>query len=179
MNILIIILVILAGLIGLILFTALFSKKGYSIGREITIDKPRQTVFDYIKHLKNQDHFSKWVMTDPNLKKEFRGTDGTVGFVYAWEGNKQAGKGEQEIKRIAEGERLDIEIRFEKPFEAIAQTPFVTESISENKTRVKWDMISTMKYPMNFMLLFMDMDKLLGKDLEISLKNLKGILERS
>lgn len=178
MSTLIIILIILGGLIALLLIIALFTKKDYSIEREISVNKPRQDVFNYIKHLKNQAHFSKWVMIDPNLKKEFRGTDGTVGFVYAWEGNKEAGKGEQEIKKIVEGERLDVEIRFEKPFEGIAQTPFTTESISENKTKIKWGMTSTMKYPMNLMLLFMDMDKMLGKDLEISLRNLKGILER-
>jgi hypothetical protein len=36
-----------------------------------------------------------------------------------------------------------------------------------------------MKYPMNGMLLFMNMDKLLGKDLETSLTNLKHILEKN
>ena len=66
--------------------------------REITIKKPRHEVFDYIKIPKNQENYNKWVMMDPNLKKDFRGTDGTVGFVFAWHGNKQAGEGEQENK---------------------------------------------------------------------------------
>jgi hypothetical protein len=50
------------------------------------------------------------------MKKEFRGTDGTDGFVYAWDGNKNAGSGEQEIKRITDGDRIDLEIRFARPF---------------------------------------------------------------
>jgi hypothetical protein len=171
------ILIIIAALIVLLLVIALFSKKGYSIQRDIVINRPKQEVFDYIKLLKNQDHFSKWVMTDPNMKKVFTGTDGTVGFVYAWEGNKKAGKGEQEIMKIAEGERLDVEVRFIKPFEGIAQTPFITTAVG-NQTKLTWGMTSSMKYPMNIMLLFLSMEKMLGKDLEISLTNLKTILER-
>jgi hypothetical protein len=34
-----------------------------------------------------------------------------------------------------------------------------------------------MNYPMNFIMLFISIDKILGKDLELSLVNLKGILE--
>lgn len=177
MTILIIIVSVIAGLIALVLIVALFAKKGYSIGREVIINRPGQEVFDYVKMLKNQDYYSKWVMADPNKKKDFRGTDGTVGFVYAWDGNKEAGKGEQEITKIKEGEQVDSELRFERPFKGIAQARTITEPIGNNQTKVKWHFDSSMNYPMNFMLLFMDMDKLLGKDMETSLERLKGILE--
>jgi len=179
MNILITILIVIAALIALFLIMALFIKKGYALERETIINKPQGEVFNYIKHLRNQDNYSKWVMMDPAMKKSYTGTDGSVGFVYAWEGNKKAGKGEQEIVGIKEGERLDVEIRFIKPFEAIARAPFITEAVADNQTKVKWGLSSTMKYPMNGMLLFMNMDKLLGKDLETSLGNLKGILEKN
>jgi hypothetical protein len=178
MNIVVPILVVIAAVIILLLLIALFAKKTYSLKREIEISRPLQEVFNFLRHLKNQEQFSKWVMLDPNMKKEFRGTDGLIGFVYVWDGNKQAGKGEQEIKGIKEGERIDVEVRFIKPFEGIALTPFTTKSVSENKTQVSWGMTSTLKYPMNLMLLFMNMDKLLGKDLETSLLNLKKVLEK-
>src|SRR6478736_3566872 len=80
------------------LVIALFVKREYDVERAVTINKPKEEVFNYVKYLKNQDNYSKWIQIDPNLKKSFRGTDGTVGFVYAWDGNNQAGKGEQEIK---------------------------------------------------------------------------------
>ena len=172
------ILIIIAALIILLLLIALISKKGYTIQRDIIINRPQQEVFNYLKLLKNQDHYSKFTMMDPNMKKEFSGTDGTVGFVYGWEGNKKAGKGEQEIMKIKEGEGLDVEVRFIKPFEGIAQMPFTTTAISGNQTKVSWGMISAMKYPMNIMLLFIKIEEMLGKDLEISLSNLKTILER-
>jgi hypothetical protein len=168
---------IIVSIIVLLFIIGLFSKKSYTIQRDIIIDKPKQDVFNYLKFLRNQDHYSKWVMTDPKMKKTFTGTDGTVGFIYAWDGNKKAGQGEQEITGIKEGEKLDVEIRFVRPFSGVAQTPFTTTTLSANQTKVTWGMSSTMKYPMNIMLLFMNMEKILGKDLEISLVNMKNILE--
>src|SRR4051812_13710998 len=153
------ILIVIAALIILVLLIALVSRKGYTVQREIIINRYRQDVFSYLKLLKNQDYYSKFVMMDPNMKKEFKGTDGTVGFVYAWEGNKKAGKGEQEIMKKRGGEKLDVKILFKNPFEVIAQVPFTTAAISDNQTNVTWGMSSSMKYPMNIMLLVLNIEK--------------------
>lgn len=178
MNVLITIVLVIVGIIALVLIAALFVKKGYTVQRDIIIARPRSEVFGYVRHLKNQDHFSKWVMTDPTMKKTFSGQDGQVGFVYAWDGNSKAGQGEQEIKGIREGEKVDVEVRFVRPFKAVAQTPFTTSSVSANETKLVWGMTSAMNYPMNIMMLFLNMEKMLGKDMETSLNNLKNILEK-
>jgi hypothetical protein len=179
MHIALIILIVIASIIALMLIVALFLKKEYTIEREIVINKPKPLVFHYLKNIKNQDYFSKWVMTDPNMKKDFKGTDGTVGFVYAWDStNKQAGAGEQEIISIDEGNKIDIEVRFIRPFAGTAYTPFYTEALSPDQTKVIWGIKNKMKYPMNLMVALMNMEKMLGNDVEISLKNLKDILEK-
>src|SRR5689334_11190874 len=115
MNILITILLVLAGIITLLLIVALFMKKDHYVKREIMINAPRQKVFDYVRLLKNQDSFNKHAMVDPGRIKEFKGTDGTVGYIYFWKGDKKAGEGEKEIKNIVEGKRIETEIRFVKP----------------------------------------------------------------
>jgi hypothetical protein len=178
MNILLSILLVIVGIIALLLIIALFSKKDYAIEREAIINKSVHEVFNYIRFLKNQDHFSIWAMMDPEMKKSYVNTDGIVGFVYAWDGNKKAGKGEQEIKNIIEDRSMDTELRFIKPFEGIAQTYFITEPISPNQTHIKWGMKSKMKYPMNAFLLFQNMDKLMGEGMQTGLTTLKGILEK-
>lgn len=179
MNILIIILLALAGIIALLLIIALFTRKEYAIERQITIRKPSQNVFDYIKQLKNQDYYSKWVMMDPHVRKTFSGTDATVGFVSAWDSDiRDVGKGEQEIKGIKEGERIDLEIRFEKPFKGVSPAYMKTEEENGGETTVKWGFAGKMAYPMNAMLLFINIPEMLAKDLEISLKNLKTLLEQ-
>lgn len=169
------ILLVVATIIILPFILALFIKKDYAIERSIVINKPRQEVFDYVKYLKNQEKYSKWVMADPTMKKDYIGTDGTEGFIYSWDGNNKAGQGEQEIKKIVDGEKLDLEVRFKRPFEGTAKTPLITQSIAEDQTKVTWGMSGTSKYPMNFMNLFSE--GMLGKDLDISLNNLKRILE--
>ena len=176
MIIAITILSIVAGIIVLLLLIALFMKKGYKTHREIVIHAPRGQVFDYLKHIKNQDNFNKWIMIDPHMKKEYDGTDGTVGFIYAWNGNKEAGEGEQEIKAIAEGKNIDMELRFVRPFAGIAHAKMITESVLNDQTKVTWNTASEMKYPLNIMLPLIV--KMLEKDMGTSLTTLKNILEK-
>jgi uncharacterized protein YndB with AHSA1/START domain len=178
MKILKTILIAVGILIAIPLIVSLFVKKDYEVEREITIDKPKEEVFDYVKLLKNQDNYSKWATMDPDMKKTYSGTDGTVGFVSAWDSdNKDVGKGEQEIKKITEGERIDFELRFFEPFESTEPAYMTTESISENQTKVKWGFNGHMDYPMNIMMLFMDFETMIGDDLDTGLKNLKSVLE--
>jgi hypothetical protein len=163
-------------LIALVLIAGLIQSRDYNVEREITIGKPKQQVFDYIKMLRNQNSYSKWAMMDPNMKKDFRGIDGTTGFVSSWEGNDDVGKGEQEIKSIAEGERMDTEIRFEKPFKSVAASYMITEAAGEGQTIVKWGFSGRMPYPMNA--LKMIAGRQIGKDLQTGLNNLKANLEK-
>ena len=169
-------LIILGLIIGTPLIAAGVVKKKYRVAREIIIDSPASEVYNYLRFLKNQENFSKWVQTDPAMKKTFRGTDGSVGSVYGWDGNKKAGEGEQEINGLSENKKIDIEIRFVRPFKNVAQTPFTLESVSPAKTKVTWEMLGENAYPMTLMNFFVD--KLLGPDMENSLNQLKFILEK-
>ncbi|HAU52000.1 MAG TPA: polyketide cyclase, partial [Sphingobacterium sp.] len=59
------ILIVLAVIIAIPLITAIFVSKDFSAQSEITIDKPKQEVFNYVKMLKNQDNFGVWQLSDP------------------------------------------------------------------------------------------------------------------
>jgi hypothetical protein len=176
MNILLTILLILAGIIVALLLIGLFIKKEHYVNREIIINAPRQKVFDYLKLLKNQDEFNKHAMVAPDRQREFKGTDGTVGYVYSWKGNKSAGEGEKEIKNIIEGKRIETEIRFIKPMRVTATIIMETESLSDNQTKVSWTNAGTLKYPINIMIPMME--KNVAKGMDDSLLTLKGIFEK-
>ncbi len=176
MYIIIIILLAVAGIIALLLIIAIFMKREHYVEREITINAPRQKVFDYLRLLKNQDEFNKHAMAAPERQREFKGTDGTLGYIYAWSGNKNAGVGEKEIKNIIEGKRIETEIRFVKPMRATASIIMETESLSDNQTKVSWSNAGTLKYPLNIMIPMME--KHVAKDMDISLSTLKNILEK-
>ncbi|HUC82874.1 MAG TPA: SRPBCC family protein [Flavisolibacter sp.] len=166
-------------LIAVALITALFVKQEMHAEREVIINKPKAEVYDYVKYLKNQNDYSKWGTMDPAMKKEFRGTDGTVGFVSAWESeNGEVGKGEQEITAINPGERIEYELRFIEPMESKAAAYMTLDAVSANQTKVKWGFNGKMNYPFNIMRLFMDMDKMIGDDFAAGLDKLKGKLEK-
>ncbi|MES2375728.1 MAG: SRPBCC family protein [Bacteroidota bacterium] len=176
MNILITIVLVIAGIIALLLIIGLLLKRDHYVKREIIIDAPRQKVFDYIKLLKNQDTFNKHAMADGDREKEFKGTDGTVGYVYSWSGNKDAGEGEKEIMNLVEGKSVEMEIRFVKPMVATARIIMETESLTENQTKVTWSNAGTLKYPVNLFIPMMQ--KHVAKDMDSSLLTLKSILEK-
>ena len=114
------------------------------------------------------------------MKKSYKGTDGTVGFIAAWESTSDSvGVGEQEIMKLEEGKRVDTQLRFKTPFESKNNAYLITDDLGNNQTRVKWGFTGTMPYPMNLMNLFFNMDEAVGGDFETGLKNLKIVLEKT
>ena len=176
MNIIITILLVIAGILVLLLIIALFMKKEHYVKREIIINAPLQKVFDYLRLLKNQEQFNKYAAADPNRNNDFKGTDGTVWFIHSWSGNKDAGCGEKEIKNIIEGKRIETEIRFVKPMKTTATIIMNTESLSNNETKVTWSNAGTLPYPLNIMIPMFQ--KMFAKDMYSSLSTLKNILEK-
>jgi len=179
MSILSIILWVVAAILLFIIVVAAVSSPEYVVQQEIIINKPKQAVFDYIKYSKNQNNYNKWWMMDPNARKEYTGVDGIPGFTMKWESdNKQAGKGEQEITGITEGDRVDYEIRFIKPFEGTSPSHMQTVAVAPNQTKVVWFFSGTRNFGMRIFHLLFNLKKMLGKDILISLNNLKNILEK-
>ena len=176
MSIIITILLVVAAIVALLLIIALFIKKEHYVKREIIINAPRQKVFEYVRLLKNQDTFNKHAMAGPDRNREYKGTDGTVGFIYAWKGNKNAGEGEKEIKNIIEGQKIEMEIRFVKPMVTSANIILETASLSDDQTKVSWSNAGTLMYPVNIFVPMME--KMLPKEMDESLTTLKSILEK-
>ncbi len=149
----------------------------FTVERQVNISRPVDVVFPMLKSLKTHNNWSVWASMDPDMKQEFRGTDGTVGFVSAWEGNDDVGKGEQEITAIIENQRIDFELRFIKPWEATNQVYLITDQLKDNATSVRWGLTGSMPYPMNAMMLFYNMEDEIGNDFDKGLQNLKNLIE--
>lgn len=164
-------------LIGLVLIVAYFLPRDFRLSKSVIINAPRETVYDYVKLLKNQEKYSVWVMTDPNVKMTYTGTDGTVGAISAWvSDNKNVGVGEQEIKALVPNEKMTVEIRFKKPMEGINWADTTLESVDDNQTKVTNTFYGNNPYPFNIMCQFMDM--LVGWDMQKNMENLKKNLEQ-
>ncbi|WP_276389877.1 SRPBCC family protein [Eudoraea chungangensis] len=173
------ILYILAAVILLILVLGIIAPKTYHVNRLVEINKPTKEVFEYLKYLKNQDAWSPWMKKDPNMKKEFVGVDGTSGFLSKWEGNKEVGSGEQEITNIVDNEIIESQLRFFKPYKSESDAYLKVKELGSDSTEVSWGFSGKNKFPMSIMMLFMNMDKMVGKEFEEGLASLKAIMEKA
>lgn len=166
--------------VALLLLAALVLPSSYQVERSVSINKPKDQVFSYLVLLKNQDNFSVWMALDPNVKKTYQGEDGTVGFVSGWQSEKdEVGVGEQEITAIEPGSRIDYELRFISPFASVSPAYLLTEQLAADQTKVTWGFKGEMPYPMNLLLVVMDMEQMIGRDLQQGLDKLKVVLEQS
>jgi hypothetical protein len=164
------------GVVVLIVILAIIAPKRYDVKRTIGINKPLPEVFSYLKYLKNQSDWSPWEGKDPNMEKSFSGTDGEVGFVSSWSGNKEVGVGEQEITNIVKNELVQTQLRFLKPFKSTSNA--YLQVIEEGDcTKVIWGFRGKNKFPVSIMMLFMNIDKQVGKDFESGLQKLKTVIE--
>ncbi len=168
---------ILLGIVLLLIILYLLAPARYDVSRSIEIARPAPEVFEYLKYLKNSDEWSPWARKDPNMKKGFKGTDGTVGATSSWEGNKEVGSGEQEITAIVPGKRIESELRFLKPWKSTSDAYLEVEPAGDDGSKVRWGFKGTNGFPMRLMMLFMNMDKMVGKDFEEGLASLKTRLE--
>jgi hypothetical protein len=179
MTILYIILIVIGSLVALFFLMALINSKDLTIEKSVVINRPKNEVYDFLKITRNADKFNVWNQMDPDMKKEYRGTDGTVGFVYAWDSNKKrnVGAGEQETKALREGEYIEYELRFIRPMNDVAKACFNLESTGASQTKVTWTFKSIMKFPGTAM---KGMIKgMLTKSLQGGLDNLKKELEKN
>lgn len=170
------ILIGLVVVIALFLIVALFVKKEFSVEKEVVINKPKQEVFDYVKLVKNQEYYTVWTEDDPEVKRTYTGTDGTLGFIGAWKSNKN--EGQQQITNIVDGERIDLKITFIKPFagEDVAYSTFT--AVSANQTKVVNGFKGEVMYPFNLVCAIVGMDAMMGTTIQRNLNNLKSILEK-
>ncbi|TYA92205.1 SRPBCC family protein [Seonamhaeicola marinus] len=173
-----VLLYILLGLIAIFLILTLLAPKRYHVYRNVEIECSLSDVFFYLKHIKNQNDWSPWKKKDPDMKQEFFGKDGEVGFKTKWDGNKDVGSGEQEIMRIVKDEIIESELRFFKPWKSTSDAYLRVEYLGDERTKVTWGFSGKNKFPFSIFMLFFNMDTAVGKDFEEGLESLKIILEK-
>jgi hypothetical protein len=169
-------------LIALLLIIALFIPKETLVRRSIRINRAQTEVFNYVKQLKNQPEYGVWWRADPNMKITTSGTDGQVGFVHGWDSkDENVGAGQQKIIAINSStykSKISIELKFIRPFKSVNPSYIQTKTFAPKQTEVAWAITSKMPYPFNLMGALMNMEEMLGSDLEKGLNNLKVLLEK-
>ena len=147
----------------------------FSLRREADIAAPPEKVFALINDFRDWTKWSPWEKLDPGLQRTHSGAANGKGAVYAWSGNKKVGQGHMEILESAPS-AIRIKLDFLKPFEAHNITEFKLEPRGGG-THVSWTMSGPLNFMMKLMHVFMNMDKMVGKDFDAGLANMKKAAE--
>jgi len=161
---------------GVLLFAAT-RPDAFRVQRSATIKASPDRIFALLNDFHRWGVWSPWERKDPEMKRTFGAATSGTGAVYAWEGNKDVGQGRMEIAESVAPSKVAIRLDFVKPFEAHNMVEFVLEPRGES-TDVTWSMTGNTPYFAKIIHLFIDMDRMVGKDFEAGLANLKAAAER-
>lgn len=166
----------------LILFSALVASRAsaYHVERKLAITAPVGLVFGVLNDLQQFARVlvlfgSPWDKHDPNLHTTCAGSATGVGQSLSWSGSK-VGQGQMRIEESIPAERVRIKLVFVKP---MASTATCTLTLTRTLTGslVTWSMAGQHNFIGKAFGLFMDMDMMLGSDLEKGLALLKTLAE--
>ena len=167
-----IIAVAVVGAVGTVLGLAARKPNTFSVERSATIDAPPDKVMALLEDFHRWGEWSPWEKLDPDMKRTHSGAPKGKGAVYAWEGNSKAGAGQMEITDSSPS-HLSLKLDFTKPFEAHNVVDFKLEP-QGNATNVTWTMNGPTTFITKVFMVFMNMDKMVGKDFEKGLANMKA-----
>src|ERR1700751_3907477 len=178
---LVIIAVVLAIIIAIVLVLAASKPDSFRIERAASLNAPAEKIFSLIADFHQWLNWSPWEGRDPALKRTYSGAERGKGAVYAWDGNKNVGSGRMEILDASPPSsppsKVVIKLDFLKPFEAHNTAEF-TMLPQGGATSVIWVMHGPAPFMSKVMQVFMNMDRMIGKDFEAGLFNLKAVSEK-
>ncbi|HEX8665104.1 MAG TPA: SRPBCC family protein [Beijerinckiaceae bacterium] len=169
---------VLVAAVAAVLVLASRKPATFRIARSIRIAAPPERIFGLIEDFRAWSAWSPWENRDPALKRTYAGLPRGQGAVYAWEGNRNVGQGRMEIVDASAPSRVTIKLDFLKPFEAHNTAEF-TLVPQVDSTEVTWAMTGPNVFMGKVMGVFVDMDRMIGRDFEQGLANLKAAAEGS
>lgn len=173
LGILALIMILVAGVV----VAASIQPTDISYQRSITTTASADTAYSVFSDLARWDDWSPYNKKDPSLKKEISDPSTGLGARYAWDGNKDIGAGRMTITTIDPNRSVDMRLEFDRPFKCDNHVEWRVDE-ENGQRRITWSMDGKDAPLMPRIVgLFIDMDKMIGKDWEEGLEKLKGIVE--
>lgn len=171
-----ILIVLVLAIAGVLLYAAT-RPDTFQVQRRATIAAPPDKVFALVEDFHRWGEWSPWEKLDPAMTRTFSGAERGVGAVYAWRGNQDVGEGRMEITEATAPGKVLIKLDFIEPFPANNTAEFVLAP-KDGGTEVTWTMRGPSPYVTKLMDTVIGMDRMVGKDFEAGLANLKAAAER-
>jgi hypothetical protein len=145
----------------------------FVVQRSRQIAEPAEKIYPLIQDFHAWQRWSPYEKKDPNMKREYSGAPFGLGAVYAWGGDKRIGAGRMEIVDASAPNKVGIRLEFLEPFKVTHSAEFTMQPAGAS-TNVTWTMRGKMMFVSKVMCVFMDMDKMVGKDFEAGLAALES-----
>ena len=168
--------IVLAIAIAIVLIIAASKPDTFSVRRAATVRAPAEKIFPLINDFHHWGTWSPYENRDPAMKRSYSGPANGVGAVYGWDGNNNVGAGRMEILETSPPAKIVIKLDFFKPFEGHNTAEF-TILPQGDATDVRWVMHGPAPFMSRLMQVFINIDRMIGKDFEIGLANLKRLTE--
>jgi hypothetical protein len=166
-------------IVGLLLFVLIAGRPDeFTVMRTATIAAAPEEVFPHVNELRKWDAWSPWAKLDPNAKNSFDGPASGVASTMSWSGNNKIGEGRMAITESRASALIRFRLEFLRPFKATNVAEFTFNSAG-NQTEVIWSMTGRNNFFFKLFGLFMDCDKMVGKDFEKGLASLKTVVEKA
>jgi hypothetical protein len=153
----------------------------FRIERSTRIAATMLQVAELIDDFRAWRKWSPWEQLDPALQRTYSGADAGVGAVYEWRGDGKAGAGRMEITGMDAGAAkavITIRLDFLKPVKATHTAEFVMTPGADG-TELTWAMFGRSPFVSRLIGVFIDLDKLVGRDFEAGLLALKREAEQA
>ena len=171
-----IVIIVVLAVVG-VLVAAAMRPDDFAVQRSVSIQAPPEKIFPLINDFRQWPAWSPWEKLDPAMKRTLSGAASGPGAVYAWDGSGKVGAGRMEIKDATAPAKIGIQLDFTRPFEGHNITDF-TLAPRDDATEVTWRMHGPAPFISKLMGLFVSMDRMIGKEFEAGLANLKAAAEK-
>jgi uncharacterized protein YndB with AHSA1/START domain len=148
----------------------------FRVERRLRIAASAERLWPLVSELRGFNRWNPYERKEPLAKGEYSGAAAGIGSRYAWQGDK-IGVGSLEITGQQPGRAVQMRLDFVKPFEAHNQAEFALQPTADGGTEVRWTMHGPANFMSKLMGVFMDMDKMVGRDFEDGLQNLRQLAE--
>lgn len=171
--------VLIAVAVVVLVFVAVVATRPpeFRIERKAVIAAPAAAVFTQVNELRKWEAWSPWAKRDPAMKQTYEGPAAGTGAIATWAGNHEVGEGRMTIVESRPNELIRIKLDFLKPFAATHTAEF-TFTPEGDRTNVTWSMSGQNNLLAKAIHLFIDMDKMVGKDFEAGLAAMKALAEK-
>ncbi|MBL0727978.1 SRPBCC family protein [Piscinibacter sp. HJYY11] len=177
-KILITVAVVLVLAVGALLAVAATKPDTFRFERSITINAGPDKIHPLINDMQRFNTWNPYNKKDPAMKTTYRGPQSGPGAAYDFDGNGEVGKGTISIIEPSGPSTVSMRLDMKAPMEASNLIDFTLRPTG-NATQVTWAMHGPTPFIAKVMHTLIDMDKMLGKDFDAGLADLKALAERT